>query len=510
MHPCLANPDIQSLIFRYFGATVHSQGVRDDLHSMNALPVLARTCRAFTETALSVLWLSLPNVVPLVKVMPSHLWSGIDKTRTRVYILMFTSTPASTDWERFDYYARKVQALGFYSLAGPLWNIDNNVMTTLAAHCSARPLLPNIREISFSQRAPQRPESVSLEFAQCLLSENITHLAITGGYPTVTLIDAIRRICPKIETLDIDLDRALEFAVVTAMKHLVCALSHLQDIRVSIMRPRKFQLERDALYHIGMLPSVKKFATGLMTPDELQGLASQDNCFPSLLSFSFAVESLEEAVPVLNIVTRPLTSLTVTLSRTAKPTSSPIQLYYFVENVLLHPCHASLTHFKLTESNVFLFDSYPSHGPTDMRVLFHLPAIESIDIHPEIELSTGVDDAWLAIAASTWPRLRVLKLGQTQTTLAGYVPLIRGCPLLEEISITSVWAPFDVRGLDPFLGNTRIEYIDIVRTQIEGEVLAVLRCLLLLFPRLRGFHKDFGGGDWDILQNYLDISLRCG
>lgn len=65
MHPCLAIPEIFSLICKEIGQQSFRSG---DLAS------LARTCRAWTEIALDSLWYQIDRIDPLIECMPRDLW----------------------------------------------------------------------------------------------------------------------------------------------------------------------------------------------------------------------------------------------------------------------------------------------------------------------------------------------------------------------------------------------------------------------------------------------------
>jgi hypothetical protein len=68
MHKCLETPDLLEMICK---------ALKDDFgnHDKFALSSLARTCRAFHEPALDILWHTLSSIVPLLKTFPPCLWN---------------------------------------------------------------------------------------------------------------------------------------------------------------------------------------------------------------------------------------------------------------------------------------------------------------------------------------------------------------------------------------------------------------------------------------------------
>jgi hypothetical protein len=65
MHKCLETPDLLEMICKV---------LKDDFGN-HALSSLARTCRAFHEPALDILWNTLSSLVPLLKTFPPCLWN---------------------------------------------------------------------------------------------------------------------------------------------------------------------------------------------------------------------------------------------------------------------------------------------------------------------------------------------------------------------------------------------------------------------------------------------------
>lgn len=69
MHRCLQIVELQNQIFEYCA----------DL-GLGSIAALARTCQAFRESALEILWRELEDVSPFVKMLPSHIWREVKTT----------------------------------------------------------------------------------------------------------------------------------------------------------------------------------------------------------------------------------------------------------------------------------------------------------------------------------------------------------------------------------------------------------------------------------------------
>jgi len=82
MHQCLTIPEVQSLIFNHFQPDISCE-------DRATLARLAWTCRAFTDTALDVLWRHLLWLAPLVQVMPDNLWTFQVARRTKILVKIY-------------------------------------------------------------------------------------------------------------------------------------------------------------------------------------------------------------------------------------------------------------------------------------------------------------------------------------------------------------------------------------------------------------------------------------
>src|SRR5436305_860753 len=63
MHNCLDIPELVRIIF--------------ELTEPSDLAALAKTCQAFRDLALQILWADLPSLAPLVRCLPGDVWQEI-------------------------------------------------------------------------------------------------------------------------------------------------------------------------------------------------------------------------------------------------------------------------------------------------------------------------------------------------------------------------------------------------------------------------------------------------
>lgn len=77
MHRCLNISELLIQIFDYCAL--------DDLKSV---AVLARSCRAFQDSALEVLWRELEDISPLIRMLPSHLWRQVKSVNNAGHVII--------------------------------------------------------------------------------------------------------------------------------------------------------------------------------------------------------------------------------------------------------------------------------------------------------------------------------------------------------------------------------------------------------------------------------------
>ncbi|EPQ55501.1 hypothetical protein GLOTRDRAFT_110924, partial [Gloeophyllum trabeum ATCC 11539] len=133
MHQCLRISEIFRIVIKSVS--------EDRANRRKNLLSLAQTCRTFHSLAIDELWKSLENFVQLLKCLPDDLWH-IDEDG----VISFCRPILPTDWDRFRYYAIRVQTLKVGA------DIAVEALRDIAVY--SRPhhgyLLPNVRVVSFS------------------------------------------------------------------------------------------------------------------------------------------------------------------------------------------------------------------------------------------------------------------------------------------------------------------------------------------------------------------------
>jgi hypothetical protein len=126
---------------------------------LKSLPSIARTCRAFHETALDVLWRDDIEIAVLLRVMPPDLWEEDDygmivcALNALLRVLPLQYSPPSQSFRRsitsadvvvFSKYAKRV-----YSLSYDARDVEEEAILTLKRDMP-KPMLPNLRSFKAS------------------------------------------------------------------------------------------------------------------------------------------------------------------------------------------------------------------------------------------------------------------------------------------------------------------------------------------------------------------------
>ncbi|KDQ62111.1 hypothetical protein JAAARDRAFT_189483 [Jaapia argillacea MUCL 33604] len=136
MHRCLKIPEILLTIFQNFPSTTYFLEAK-------CLVSLACTCRDFHAPALDLLWYTLEDLVPLLRIMPDDLVRGkLDPSFWRQW--SFSRPLVPSGFERFDYYAPRVKVLTRLSISIDSLTLQDLLqLSSLAKLTDLRMILPD-------------------------------------------------------------------------------------------------------------------------------------------------------------------------------------------------------------------------------------------------------------------------------------------------------------------------------------------------------------------------------
>ncbi|KAI0753554.1 hypothetical protein C8Q80DRAFT_519853 [Daedaleopsis nitida] len=229
MHRCLLDAHIYHNILQFVRLQFP---YKDPFHGFHqycdinpTLVSLAVTCKAFLEPTLDILWFSQISLAPIVRTLPDGvLMKSILDCDTRGeprYILTPMRPPLASEWTRFDYYARRIQELGFYPVEfpdnessnmeatntfGQRYSVHPRVVLLLCITRRKQVLFPNLARLRWNFRDADCTELLPMFFGP-----KLAFLAISFGTPPQSKgadivkknLNSIVDCCPSVTDLEI-------------------------------------------------------------------------------------------------------------------------------------------------------------------------------------------------------------------------------------------------------------------------------------------------------------------
>ncbi|KAI0333237.1 hypothetical protein GY45DRAFT_322628 [Cubamyces sp. BRFM 1775] len=237
MHRCLLNTDVFRRILDFvevelpdsFYAGYHLRP------SKNAtLNHLARTCRVFLEPSLNALWKNQLTLGPLVQTLPSDAYEEVVVRTPAIteYHPVLRRPLLASDWSRFDYYAARIRALGYFLVEfedteAVSWSapserprereVDVDVVWQICTQRRTQWLLPNLIRLRWNIY-----DVPYTSYLPCLLGPRLTTLAIAfkpeafrsvgmvyDPSPLQLVLDALPSLCPSLTSIEMYTEHGL-------------------------------------------------------------------------------------------------------------------------------------------------------------------------------------------------------------------------------------------------------------------------------------------------------------
>ncbi|KIJ60562.1 hypothetical protein HYDPIDRAFT_43257 [Hydnomerulius pinastri MD-312] len=513
MHHALSIVEVQRIIFR---AALHlgSGGCQ------STLATLARTCRAFTESALDILWEVLPSFLPLIQCLPKDLWKLESLAPWPVY-LSFHRPMQAEDWEIFFKYSCRVRCINaLYGPGDP--ECTEDVLSSLCLHPELRPLIPQLRKLTWSIRG--NPHNTLL---YRLLVPSITSLTIcdTDFYadwlspPEADVLSSIATSCPSLQVLRIR----------SAYKH-ADALNQKcsQTLSTAVLSLRFLHtlvctaLDEDTVIHLSRLPTLSKLSL------TLPATVSLDKLRPHLRAPAFGrLRSLTvyHDAETLSVLTSFLEAMQLSLASVKLylgegPTIGDIEQVFAALTTACAP--RSLTKVILGSRRSHVNGMSGPHAITldTLQPLLAFERMENFTL--DVPCLVGLDDAAIQALATHWPRLSNLILNPTykwnprhdatRVTPHGLAELATRCPKLCKLAISVDFASIDVEppaeplpSLCNTAKNTKLTYLNLLNTPRIAHPLSVANFLLDVFPGLDGLCPDDGDNDLLARERFQEL-----
>ncbi|KAI6132594.1 hypothetical protein EDD16DRAFT_1891083 [Pisolithus croceorrhizus] len=458
MHRCLRITQILHLIFEYVvDEKVTDANVTGAMIRHEDVAGLARTCKAFMDPALDVLWRTQSSLSPLVMCLPAHFW--FLKANRRGAVVSLLQQPSHADWLTLKRYSRRIRAFDHTTLHLPM--VCENVVDTVFSPDLSDELFPWLHTLNVDifSKSPLGPIQF---FSHVRLPQLVRlHFTIPGFYrnrdPDLYLTPAC---VPSLQALTINVSR-IHFH---ASARLLVNFEQIPCLRSLHLSP-----------HLNVLPSSLRELTHLQylrelivtLPDgfDVDVCPSMQPTFPSLQRITVTVDSLSQCTKSLSSITSGELGSIKIFHRSPATQNDIFQLFQEIERI----------HVRYADFNTLDIQCSHTNKPI-LHPPFDLPSLGTLDI----------DDDFIAQITPAWPDIEVLHLRASErnngrVTLEGMRGLLRGCPRLRSLHM-QVDARTFPEG-EPEMQSLSLARLDITGSHTEDEM-AVGRYLKSLAPQL--------------------------
>ncbi|KAJ7897541.1 hypothetical protein B0H14DRAFT_2332455 [Mycena olivaceomarginata] len=425
MHCSLCIPEIVSLIF-YETLDEAEQSLNHlNRDSAQILAGLARTCKAFRDPALDLLWKSQCTVMNVLNCMPGDIWDVLDDTDAEERL---KRPVLPSDWERPLIYSHRVRHFKYQlSYSYP----DCAAFYEMLRMClPPEALFPNIESLLW-----ETSDAALLPSLSPFIGPRLTSLTVSTFQSAshLSLLPALATQCPLLQEVCILTSDGLPGRCET-VSFFVKQLTRLESLEVPC-------LDAVALDHLAKRPVLDFVHLDDQTPlSPVLGLPSKTEV-PSSCDIDVLTLTVTDARAATEVLARlhasPIRSLTIqfpknisttALRRTATTRLSTLfRSRYYPGTPRTPPRIRSRSHSTRC----------PAHH---LFPLFTLTTLTSVTLAGPVGLD--LDDAAAAEIACAWPRITSLDLAGSaflhvppRTTLCALLAFARLCPHLWRLSL---------------------------------------------------------------------------
>ncbi|KAJ7184806.1 hypothetical protein C8R46DRAFT_466922 [Mycena filopes] len=492
MERTLRIPEVLCVVFEYFDPSDFASGKT----SATTLAALARTCKAFQDPALDVLWRFQVDLVPALRLFPEDLWDRRSQGNSNVLKFVALRRPLNpADWKAPLAYWPRIKTFRISSF--DLSTVSLEVCESLRFRCPNRVLFPNVREVSWEASWYNR---LSTPVLSILLSGRLQRIRIGGAEspPLFSLIYSLGSGAPDLTHVDLRGSNA-GIDILPSVETLLSKLKRLESLFLLAANATIFQ-------RAAGMPQLKCLVVDKVLPF---GPLSLDNVprphFPSL-----EIVNLWSTTPgfattlIASIQHHALKTVNLLLSGGMGDDETADRLYTALA--------AGRTHSALHTLRIELSGQAAEPITADtLRILLPFTHLR----HLELRALKGFNltDALVAELARTWTRVEDLSLGTLslgyaypRVTLAGVHTLARHCPRLRalELLIDATAVP-ELDEDDVWAAQERLAVLRVDGSPITAPA-DVATFLAQVFPGLQEVEsKDEG---WKRVDRFLKAGTR--
>ncbi|KAF8887191.1 hypothetical protein BD779DRAFT_534420 [Infundibulicybe gibba] len=469
MHRCLLIPEILRIICVHISS--HHQSC--DLHGV------VLVCRSFYNASLDLLWRDIAGLFPLLRTLPSDIWSG--PLSPHEVVLARAITPS--DLERFKAHAHHVQVYSDHYIDVPI-----AIYQALSFHFHDQPILPNLVEMVWTDEEQEIFPYISMFLAPCIRK---MELGMSNSSVQNSLLSTLGMKCPSMTHFELD---AMDYYPDMG-RQVESLLSQWHQLETLIIHG----LPQESLRIVAALPHLRNLT--IFNADNYSDAFSPTpgtNVFPALQDLLITANSAILPINLLRATTScSLKKFTLSLFGLASPG------WHDLFTTLAESCNkATLTTIRINESEV---DHEQGPGTTDeLRLLFPFTNLT----HLILETCVGfdIDDAFVHEMAAAWSCIHTLNIGATEIpqpseprklTLQGLAPLAELCPNLRKLTVHVNVAHMCSNHFDVCsTSKSRVEHLNVGYSPVsQTSVPWAAAYLSAIFPKLRelDYSNDYRG-----------------
>ncbi|OCH96409.1 hypothetical protein OBBRIDRAFT_883311 [Obba rivulosa] len=470
MHRCLCIVEIASIIMAYVSM--------DELLGHATLAALARTCRAFQELALDMLWRHQDNFFNILRCLPRDAcrFPGVEEEELQGMpssgTMVIERRLSPGDWLRFDFYAKRVKSFGNKPVeelapATLPWgdqedmfrgslSMASSVFIELRLRRHSSPLFPSLQTVHWQTL---RSDGAHLQYIDLLLGAKLSHLSLymdgvqwgEGRHGVLSSLCALPMTCPGLQKLEL-LD--CSGLLLSSLTRLLGELPALHNLSVQWTSTHDLENLLSELQRVPRLRTLR-----LLRKEDMSWSSDSETTVPSAEngpSIGVCTLEIEDVKPkrfgqILRIL-RPKEARhigcilrdssthfgdeqdvpsTAMLARTLRALEEYCEPSNLESISVTFPCKEH-TSQEVISLRCFIQDLEP-------LLSFH----NLVEVNITICALQALDDAALERMALSWPRLQVLNLndgrwdgpGSSRLTFQSVVYLAQHCPELAGFSL---------------------------------------------------------------------------
>ncbi|KAH9922057.1 uncharacterized protein B0H18DRAFT_1018935 [Fomitopsis serialis] len=513
VHQALTTPELVRMIVDEAGSGWPGWSL-----DLPTLLSLALVCRVFHEPALDNLWFHQNGLHNVVNCLPTELWKMTNDASGRLVQTLRAPTRPTTqqDWERFDFYARRVGVLQFNSngVVGrrrrPVpGQLTEKLFRWLFSSRPSHQLLPSLSSLYWTELIPlEYSDSVHLLIGR-RLSELYIRPAWTAG---ITAFHAIHttllhlpQCSPGVRKLEVDMPLDRDPVLHSIPGKALMSLKRLEILTLRSASPVTF----DILAELSALPDLMTLTLSefnyrqAVVNDMGVGHAASTTLFRALKSLRLSASSMTDIDTVLSACRFVQLQQIFLTSKYAFDESKTL-------GSVLQSVHECCSNATLETVEIFDGTSAdPDEDSADVtqpitaasfRHLYDFHHLRSFILNTENCIV--LDDDAVHEMAMSWPHLECLQLFSspkypwripTATTLEGLAHLARYCPLLStlifDVDTSNAVVSPDVKPGGGYC-NRVLRTIGCFRSPVSGDPAQIGAFLYAIFPNLEAINEE--------------------